>query len=453
MEKITLQEWQVRPAAQQTEVLRKGRCMLSACHTGSGKTYLACQTIKDLGIPALVVCPKIAISQWRKVIEGMGAAPFVLDVINPENLITSKKQRWYRHDDGWSDEVPKGPALLVFDEVHRGAGGIYKKPRGHKGSGNKQVLMAARWVNRSTPEHRVLLLSATPAETPLKMQLIGYLMGMHQFYADSFYGWCRAHGCAFEEKNHAGTMALAFTRKRDEAARIMAELRAEMGERFLSITPDEIPGFPEESIETMLVDLAKEDHDALVKAYEEMPEDIRSIKPGSPEMTRLLRMRQQAEFAKMSVFAKLVKDHVEDGCSVFVCLNFTDPRLRLEKALSADGIVFSHIYGGQPEKERQDGIALFQRNVVHVMIGMSSACGVALSLHDERHERPRVSLISPGYSISEFKQALGRIRRVGGTRAVQKIVLAAASVEERVATALDRKGCALDALVDGDLAR
>lgn len=451
-ERMELQTWQRPLAERQTETLRRERCFLQAASTGAGKTYLAAQTIKDLGIPALVVCPKIARSQWRAVLEGMGASGLVLDVINPENLIASKKNNWYSHEEGWKN-IPPGPALLVFDEVHRSASGIYKKPRGHKGSGNKTVLMCARWVNKSTPGHKALLMSATPAESPLKMQLIGYLMGMHQFYADSFYGWCRQHGCSYVEKNRAGAMALEFTRNRQAAQLVMKGLREEMGDRFLSITPKDIPGFPEETVETVLVDLAKEDHDALVRAYEEMPRNIREIKPGTDEMVKLLRMRQQAEFAKAEAVAQMAVDAVEDGCSVFVCVNYTTARLRIENYLSKHAIPFANIYGGQNEKERQLGIDAFQDNRIHVMVGMSSACGVALSLHDVKHERPRVSLISPNYSVSELVQALGRVRRVGGTTATQKIILAANSVEERVKRALDRKKMALDALVDSDLLR
>ena len=81
------------------------------------------------------------------------------------------------------------------------------------------------------------------------------------------------------------------------------------------------------------------------------------------------------------------------------------------------------------------------------------ACSVALSLHDELHERPRVSLISPSYSASDVIQALGRIRRVGGTTATQKIVLAAGSVEERVAEAVQRKIDCIGTLSDRDLCR
>ena len=453
MQEMKLKEWQVPIAARQTDVLGRERVLLEAAHTGAGKTYLAAQTIRDLGIPTLVVCPKIARSQWREVLDGMGASKHVLDVINPENLIASRKQQWYSHEDGWRN-IPPGPALLVFDEVHRGAGGIYKRVAGSKkGSGCKQSLMLARWVNRSTPGHKVLLMSATPADSPLKMQAIGYLMGFHDYYVGSFYGWCRANGCSFVEKNRAGQMALEFTKNKAKATEIMKAIRAKMGDRFISVGPSEIPGFPEETVETVLVDLAKADHDALVKAYEEMPKNIREIKPGTDEMVKLLRLRQQAEFAKAEAIAQMAVEAVEDGCSVFVCLNFTDARLRVENYLSEHGVRFSNIYGGQNDKERQAGIDAFQDNRVHVMVGMSSACGVALSLHDVKHERPRVSLISPGWSSSELKQALGRIRRVGGTTATQKIVLAAGSTEERVARAVRRKVENLDALVDGDLMR
>lgn len=448
-------KWQEPLIEQQTRVLRNGRAFLSACHTGSGKTVMALQTAKDLGMPTLVLCPKIAISQWKETAERMGVVNLI-DVINTENLITSKRNKLYHHDSGWSEIIPTGPALLIVDEVHRSCSGVYKRSigAGHRsGSGNKTVLMVARWVNKSTPGHRVLMMSATPAESPLKMQLIGYLMGMHDFYVNSFYNWCRMHGCSYVEKNRAGAMALEFTRNRTKAREIMLGLRQDMGDRFLSITPKDIPDFPEETVETVLVDLAERDHAALVRAYEEMPANIKDIRPGTDEMVKLLRMRQQAEFAKAEVIAQMAVEAVEDGCSTFICVNFTDARLRIENYLSKHAVPFANIYGGQNEMERQRGIDAFQDNRIHVMVGMSSACGVALSLHDVRHERPRVSLISPGYSCSELKQALGRIRRVGGTTATQRIVLAANSVEERVARAVNRKIDNLDALVDGDLMR
>ena len=446
---MELQDWQKPLAAKMADVLRRQRMFLCSATTGAGKTYLASAVARELGMPTLVVCPKIAISQWKSVIAGMGVGDGVVGVINPENLITSKRNPFYSHEDGWKN-IPEGPALLIFDEMHRGAGGVYKLPRaGGKGSGNKQALMAARWVNRSTPEHKFLALTATPADSPMKMQALGYLMGFHSFVAPSFYDWCRGHGCSMQARGRQA--AFAFTRDRLRAKAIMEGIRKDMGERFMSITPEEIPGFPEETREVVLVDLAKEDYEGLVQAYAEMPELMK--KPSRDSMVKLLRLRQQAEFCKASVLAGMAGDEEQDGNSVFICLNFTDARLRVQAELERAGVQFASIYGGQGERERQAGIAAFQANEVHVMVGMSSACGVALSLHDERHERPRVSLISPSYSASELVQALGRIRRVGGTHATQKIVLAANSVEENVARAVSGKVNNIGALTDADLSR
>lgn len=449
--KITLKDWQVPLAAHQTEVLKKGRAMLSACCTGAGKTYLACQTVKDLGIPALVVCPKIARSQWLAVAGGMGVSDLVLGVVNPENLITSKKNPFYSCDTGWTDAVPKGPALLIFDEIHRSCSGIYKiKDALRKGTGNQQAFMVARWINPSTPDHKVLAMSATPADSPMKMQALGYLMGFHRFLLPSFYDWCRRHGCSIVS-HRAGKGNLEFTRNPTRARTIMAQIRADMGDRFMSVTPDEIPGFPEETREVLLLDLDKEDHDGLVEAYSVMPELMK--KPPKDLMVKLLRLRQQAEFCKTASVASKAVDLEADGNSVFIALNFTDARLRVEEKLRKAGVEFASVYGGQPERERQAGIRAFQANEVHVIVGMTSACGVALSLHDERHERPRASLISPGYNAAEFSQALGRIRRVGGTHAAQYVVIAAGSVEEQVGKAIERKLGNIEALTDKDLER
>lgn len=442
METIQLKDWQVPLAEHQTKVLKEERVMLSAAFCGAGKTYLACQTIKDLGIPTLVICPKIAISQWRSVIKGMGCEDKVLDVVNPEKLVASKNNPWYNHQTGWAESIPT-PALLVVDEVHRGC----------SGPDSKQTLMCARWCNKFHPKNKELLMSATPFETPLKMRLIGYLMGFHRFVQNSFYDWCKRYGCSFVDFGWGAKRRriFQFTTHKGRAEEIMHILRKEMGDRFLSIGPAEIPGFPDEIKSVELVDLAKKDHDALTKAYEAMPDRIRQL--SEDDMVKMLRLRQQAEFCKAEVMAQMAEEIVEDGSSCFIMVNFTDARKRIEEYLTKKQIPFASIYGGQKESERQAGIDAFQNNTVHAMVGMAAACSVALSLHDAKHERPRVSLISPGYSASEFSQGLGRIRRVGGTTAVQKIIIAADSVEEKVGRTIERKMNNLSALTDGDLMR
>ena len=278
-------------------------------------------------------------------------------------------------------------------------------------------------------------------------------MGFHRFVKPSFYDWMRTKNCGFVDIGWGARKRriFRFTTNRKKAEETMRLIRHEMGERFMSITPEEIPGFPEETREVVLVDLAKQDHDALVRAYAEMPPQMQHM--SQDDMVKTLRLRQQAEWCKASVLAEMATDYVEDGYSVFIAISFSDCRRRIEDELAKKGVKYASIYGGQRDSERQAGIDSFQRNETHVMVGMMQACSVALSLHDERHERPRVSLISPSYSASDVMQALGRIRRVGGTTATQKIVLAAESVEERVAGAVQRKIDCIETLSDRDLCR
>ena len=73
-----LKDWQKPLAEKMADVLGRERAFLCAANTGAGKTYLACDVIKRLGIPALVVCPKIARTQWRSVLEGMGVEDKVI---------------------------------------------------------------------------------------------------------------------------------------------------------------------------------------------------------------------------------------------------------------------------------------------------------------------------------------------------------------------------------------
>ena len=442
--KITPFDWQKPLIAKQSDTLKKNRVFLCSANTGSGKTVMALQTVKDLGIPSLIVCPKIAISQWLSTAQRMDVPEnLILGVVNPENLIASKNNKFYRHDEGWL--IGRNtPSLLVWDEVHRGA----------SGKDSKSTLALARWCSKKMPEgNKVLAMSATPFETPLKLRALGYLMGFHRFVERDFYDWCRRHACSMVPVGRPPRIrqVFAFTTNKARAEEVMRIIRKDMGERFLSIGPDEIPGFPDEVKEVCLVDLAKKDHEALVRAYAEMPERIRG--GSEDDMVQILRLRQQAEFCKAEAMAEMAKGLVEDGNSVFIMVNFTDARKRIEAYLEREGVQYASIYGGQKESERQAGVDAFQSNRIHVIIGMAAACSVALSLHDERHERPRVSLISPGYSASELSQGLGRVRRVGGTTAVQKIIIAAGSVEERVGRTIERKMSALEALTDQDLTR
>ena len=438
---ITPYDWQLPIVRQQTEQLRKGRVFVCSATMGAGKTVMALQTVKELKLPTLVVCPKVARTQWRRTAEAMKVPEgLILDITNPEQISKPRAGKWYSRADGWIG-IPSN-ALLVWDEIHRVSG-----PK------SQATTAIARFGNKAHPDTKLLAMTATLGETPEKMRALGWWFGWHRFLDGPWYDWLRAHGCEHVDIGWGRNKRriFRFTTNRARAASIMRGIRQDMGDRFVSIGPGEIPGFPDETKEVMLIDLDKHDHDELVRAYEEMPPKMQNMP--EDDMVKMLRLRQRTEWCKATCVADMAKDIVEDGASCFIALNFTEARLRLQKRLEELKVPYASIYGGQRDDERQHGIDEFQANRIHVMVGMAEACGVALSLHDERHERPRVSLISPGWSASTFVQTLGRVRRVGGTAVTQKILLCANSVEERVAKAVERKMSNLSALTDKDLMR
>ena len=446
---MALFDFQKPVADQMVRVLQNERVFILASTTGSGKTFMALDTIRRLGIRALVICPKVAIEQWRRAASDMGAADNLIDVINPEQISKPSGCVYYTRDGGW--RLPPG-TLICMDEWHRSAGG---DPIGKR---DAPVTAQAFVMLHAYPSFKLLAMTATLADTVRKFYAIGYWLGFHSGTKAGYTAWCRNHGCAWRKFGWGPRQKLLFefTKDKTRAKTIMRNLREEMGERFVSMGPEDIPGFPDEIREVCYVDLDKRDHDEIVAAYEAMPDSYKAV--AKEDEIRILRERQRAEFCKAGVIAEMAEGLEAEGASVFIMLNFTEARTRVEEQLRRHKIPFASIYGGQKDDERQKGIDAFQSNEIHVIVGMAQACSVAVSLHDLHHERPRVSLISPGYNSAEFLQGLGRIRRVGGTLATQKIIIARDTVEEKVGRTIERKVCTIDALngteiTDDDLRR
>lgn len=431
-------DWQRPIVAAAVSSLRESRVFICGAGTGVGKTVVALAALKELGCPGLVVAPKVARSQWLRTAEAMACAGQVVDVVNPEKISSPRGCAYYSRDALW--RIPRD-CLVVFDEIHRGA------------SGEKSVTTLAVAQLKAYPSARLLALSATVADSPLKLRALGYWLGFHSFALPSFRAWCAEHGCKWEEFGWGRNRkrAFAFTKSAKRGREEMARIRADMGARFLAVGPDEVPGFPAETLEVLRLDLGKSDRDGLERAYAAMPQAY--LESSKDVNVAVLRERERAEFCKAEAIAERAAAFESDGLSVFVLVNFTAARERIEEFLKEKKIKCASIYGGQNDEERQRGIDAFQNNDVHVLVAMAAAASCALSAHDAKHERPRVSLISPGYNASDVKQGLGRIRRVNGTDVVQYFVVAADTVEERVAKTLERKLGNIDALNDADLAR
>jgi hypothetical protein len=179
---------------------------------------------------------------------------------------------------------------------------------------------------------------------------------------------------------------------------------------------------------------------------------LRRIWEGEGELNHLvemLRARQSAELLKAPGLAEMAADAVEEGQSVVIFVNFRATLAALQKLMPGLPV----IEGDTSMDERADILRRFGADEVRVVAANLATAGEGLDgLQDLRGEFPRLTLISPGFSAVQIKQALGRVHRANAkTKSIQRIVFAAGTVEERACEAVRAKLANMALLNDGDL--
>ena len=411
-----------------TKALLNGRAALDSSHTGVGKTVVACHIAKDMGLPVVIICPKIVIPHWKRELAEMGIVPE--EVINYEKLkrgnrliakLGKKTFRW----------LLEKPHLLIWDECHK-----CKSPF----SQNSQMLIAAKQAG-----HYNLMLSATACKDPTEMRAIGYALGLHSLNKPegklkSWFSWMLGYGCTKDPWNN-------WVLRRKEC---LSDLNQILYSTNCSrLTPNDLPtAFAANHVITeplafaSLRDIAKfyEQHGLTPEIVEQFMENGGA----SPHiLVEILRARQLAEAAKVPDIIEMINDAVTEGYSVAVFMNFSDTISALAKAFPDASI----IVGGQSETVRETNVQRFQNNETKVILANLSAGGVGVSLHDIHGGHPRMSLISPTFNTAEYIQTLGRVHRAGAqSPALQRVLVAAKTIEEKVLTKLEEKRKALDTL-------
>jgi len=420
-------DWQLPAKDKLVAGFRKGAgCLANTSETGTGKTLVALQTIKELGRPALIICPKAVRSTWLYWAKELGVSDLLIDVINPERISLGRSPHW----DGDKWHISAG-AIVVIDECHKGC----------SSPDSKLTRAVALLKAYRIP---VLAMSATLASSPLNLRAIGYLLGLHTFGLSSFYDFCLRNGCTRGYMNH-----VEFKRgPRGEAA--MQALHKQIEPYMVRIKVADVPGFPQGIVEAKLFDLEARATSEINLEFAEAAKKIQSH-PHADPMVYLLRARQRAEMFKIPLLLDLIDEAVEEGHSVVVFLSFRASIEALNSALTHPRIV---VWGRDDDpdgKKRDADVSKFQRDEAIVCVAQSGAGGVGISLHALNGARPRRSLINPSFSASEVKQCLGRIHRAGGSDVVQTFVLASGTIEERVYASLQNKLKCIETLQDGNL--
>jgi SNF2 family DNA or RNA helicase len=172
----------------------------------------------------------------------------------------------------------------------------------------------------------------------------------------------------------------------------------------------------------------------------------------SQESNRMVQYHSQMAFLegiRLHLYPDIILPLIDEGKSVVVFLRYRSSLDALNALLTPEKIPTSFILGGQSEKTRLFHVEQFQSNAHPLCLCMLPAGGVGLSLHD-LHGRQRYSLLSPSFDATQFKQALGRIHRIGSkSKAIQAIIYLANTREEQIAAGMQDRLKSLDLLNDG----
>jgi hypothetical protein len=385
---------------------------------------------RDLGKPVAVLCPKAVIPSWEREFKAHGITP--LFVTNFEK-IRGGKTKWMSKAGKkimrWS--LPADTLVLV-DEIHK-CKGPYTL--------NAQLVIAL--VQQKYAVHGM---SATAAEDPTEMRALGYLLGLHSLNKPengltSWYSWMMKYGCYQDDW---GGWKLANKIK-------LIPLRNTMyGVNCNKLTPADFPdSFRDNRVfvePTEFKDLKKID-----KAYEQLgltpaiiDEYILNGTVANSEhvLVNILKARQLAESFKVPDIAEMAEDFIDGGNSVVIFVNFTDSLNALIGLLNCP-----KIDGNQTATQRQQAIDDFQSDKANCIVVNIAAGGTGLSLHDINGVRPRISLICPTFNAKDYLQVLGRIHRNGAkSDALQKVLVAAGTIEEHVMKAIRIKTGNLEAI-------
>jgi hypothetical protein len=413
--------------------------------TGTGKTYVAAWLAKNLNSPVVIVCPKVVIPSWNKVLSYFGIKAHCL--INYEKLMRGNTEHLNfkdGKDNGPSDYVINFPknSLVILDEVHKCKSATSK---------NSDFLIKLKMDG-----YKSLLLSATSATNPLEMKAFGFATTLHNLV--SYRQFITSSG-AYAGRYGGFQIDLQSQKTIEAMSNIHNTLfnLYKVSSRMTRKMFDKI--FPDNHVMADCFDMGT-NTDKINRVYLQMEAEMAALEESSINYSQhhfaiMTKARRMAELLKVPTIVEMIEDWYDEGISPVVFVNFTDTVEAIEKQLAKnskfDGKI-ARIVGGQSDKVRQNDIELFQSDVKRIMIANLAAGNAGVSLHDLNGNFARGSIISPSYSAINLLQALGRIHRAEGkTTCIQKVMFAAGTIEVEACKRVQCKLNNLECLNDGDL--
>ena len=433
MNKNKLYSYQIEHTNNLVRIINNNDVALDASDTGTGKTYCAVAVCKTLNLNPIIICPKSVISVWSKVCKEFKVSPYLIvnyeifktgrihseliDVIYEDNKIKDYKI------------YPPKNSIFIFDEAHRCS---------NMHSENGKLLLAVKDSNS-----KLLILSATIADFPEKFKIF--------FYVLNFINKNEIINKNISKIKYMKIVDEWINRDKRPMVRIHNMLFPDRGSRMRIDVLGDL--FPLNQITATPYTLDKNKQEAIQKEYKNLSGLLDVIrekkeKDSGSIFTKILRAHQTIEILKIPIFVELANDFLFNKYSVVIFVNFTQTLETLAKMFHTNSV----IYGQQTQEERLKIIDDFQENKTNIVICNIKAGGIGISLHDLYGNHPRVTLISPTWNSIDLVQALGRIHRAGSkSKALQRIIYTANTVEENIADKIKYKLKNINSINNGDL--
>lgn len=476
-----LLEYQIPHVYQLIDCLKKTNVVLDASDTGTGKTYCSIVLCHILNLKPFILCPKSVINNWLNVaneigVEILGIANYekikgckyydskfklatcpYITKFKPKNLgkiheetkpdgtikvkiktkkLTNEEKEEKKEKEKFIVTFPEN-TIIIIDEAHR--------CKNHK-STNSKLLIGMKESGK-----KLLLLSATITDKIDCFKPFGIVFG---FYNDikKYKLWVNHHldkkRIEIQKLKERGKeKGIEFTDEQLVLKLLHSVIFPKCGSR---ISIKQLGNkFPSNQVVARCY--YSDDHDEVNNLYQMINKALENLKfkeTQSCALGQIMRCRMRIEMIKVPIILDELDTALENGYSCVIFVNFKDTMFYLTHHISDECCL---IHGDQTLDERQYNIEQFQNNKVRIIICITQAGGVGISLHD-LHGVPRMSIISPSWSGSDVVQALGRIHRSGAkSPSIQRIVYVAKSYEEEICKNLSGKLTVLSSINDGDL--
>ncbi|MBR0365390.1 MAG: DEAD/DEAH box helicase, partial [Clostridia bacterium] len=410
---------------------------------GLGKTLQVIAYIHGIrpDKPALVVTPSTLTYNWLHEIEKFTPDAKALVVTGTKDV----RAELLKTADEYEFVITSYPLLRRDTAIYRSMDFSYCFIDEAQYIKNPKTMNAIS-VKRIKAEHKFAL-TGTPIENSLEelwsifdFVMPGYLKSMREF-RDRF--------------------ELPIMRGNDDGEVLRSIIRPFVLRRMKRDVLDELP----EKIETvMLADMSREQKALYISLLDEARDEAQSIMySGGNRMiilTMLLRLRQicchpgllngddrgykKNESGKLDLLMELIRNGIGSGHRILVFSQFRSMLDIIEKAIISEGIEYFYIHGSTPTQARAEMAEAFNAGDRSVFLVSLKAGGTGLNLVGA----DMVIHYDPWWNPAVTDQATDRAYRIGQTRSVQVIKLAArGTIEEKILSLEEKKRMLADDII------